>query len=89
MPYETFGEVRMALSIDSKRMVKASEFRDNAAQWLDEAESGPIFILRHGTPKAVLIGTQAFEELLDRASLRADLDRRERESMSRTPLDKL
>jgi len=79
----------MGLKIDSKRMVKASEFRDNAAQWLDEAESGPIFILRHGTPKAVLIGTQAFEELLDRASLRAELDRRERESISKIELKDL
>lgn len=79
----------MALKIDSKRMVKASEFRDNAAQWLDEAESGPIFILRHGTPKAVLIGTQAFEELLDRAILRAELDRREKESVSEIELKDL
>jgi prevent-host-death family protein len=79
----------MGLTIDSKRMVKASEFRENAAQWLDEAESGPIFILRHGTPKAVLIGTKAFEELLDRAALRAEPDRREKESTSKTPLDKL
>ncbi len=76
----------MGLKIDSKRMVKASEFRDNAARWLDEAESGPIFILRHGTPKAVLIGTQAFEELLDRASLRAELDRREKTSVSEIEL---
>jgi len=76
----------MGLKIDSKRMVKASEFRDNAAQWLDEAESGPIFFLRHGTPKAVLIGTQAFEELLDRAILRAEIDRREKESVSEIDL---
>jgi prevent-host-death family protein len=79
----------MGLKIDARRMVKASEFRENAAQWLDEAEAGPIFILRHGTPKAVLIGTRAFEELLDRAALRAELDQREKESTSETPLDKL
>jgi prevent-host-death family protein len=77
----------MGLSIDSKRLVKVSEFREDAARWLDEAETGPVFILRHGTPKAVLIGMQAFEELLARATLRGELDSRERESVTKTPLD--
>jgi prevent-host-death family protein len=72
----------MGLTIDSKRLVKVSEFREDAARWLDEAEAGPVFILRHGTPKAVLIGTQAFEELLARAALRGELDRREKESVA-------
>jgi len=76
----------MGLTIDSKRMVKASEFRENAARWLDEAEAGPVFILRHGTPKAVLIGMQAFEELLARATLRGELNSREKEIISKTAL---
>jgi len=76
----------MSLSIDSKRLVKVSEFREDAARWLDEAEAGPVFILRHGTPKAVLIGTKAFEELLDRVALRAELDRREKASVSEIEL---
>jgi prevent-host-death family protein len=76
----------MGLTIDSKRLVKVSEFREDAARWLDEAEAGPVFILRHGTPKAVLIGTKAFEELLDRVALRGELDRREQESVSEIDL---
>jgi prevent-host-death family protein len=76
----------MGLKIDSKRLVKVSKFREDTARWLDEAEEGPVFILRHGTPKAVLIGTKAFEELLDRAALRAELDRREKESVSEIDL---
>jgi len=79
----------MSLSMDSKRLVKVSEFREDTARWLEEADSGPVFILRHGTPKAVLIGTKAFEELLDRAALRGELDRRERESVAKTSLDDL
>ncbi len=79
----------MSLSIDSKRLVKVSEFRENTARWLEEAEAGPVFILRHGTPKAVLIGAKAFEELLDRTALRAELDRREKESTSKTSLAEL
>lgn len=76
----------MGLKIDGERLVKVSEFRENAARWLDEAEAGPIFILRHGTPKAVLIGMRAFEELLDRATLRTELDRREKASVSEIEL---
>jgi len=75
--------------MDSKRLVKVSEFREDTARWLQEAEAGPVFILRHGTPKAVLIGAKAFEELLDRAALRAELDRREKESTSKTSLAEL
>jgi hypothetical protein len=39
-----------------------------------------VLILRYGSPKAVLIGTRAFGELLDRVALRTDLRCREQES---------
>lgn len=50
--------------------------------WLlgERWEEAPVLILRYGSPKAVLIGTRAFGELLDRVALRTDLRCREQES---------
>jgi PHD/YefM family antitoxin component YafN of YafNO toxin-antitoxin module len=79
----------MGVRMDSDRVVKVSELRGDTAKWLAEAEEGPVFILRYGSPKAVLIGTKAFEELLDRVALRAELTRREKESVEKISLDEL
>lgn len=79
----------MGVKMDSDRVVKVSELRGDTTKWLAEAEEGPVFILRYGSPKAVLIGTKAFEELLDRVALRAELTRREKESVEKISLDEL
>lgn len=79
----------MPVKMDSDRVVKVSELRDDTAKWLAAAEDGPVFVLRYGTPKAVLIGTKAFEELVGRVALRSELERRERETKGKVLLEDL
>ncbi len=45
--------------------------------------------MRCGNPEAVLIGIDAFEELLDRVQLEAELDRREKQSKGKISLAEL
>jgi len=44
---------------------------------VEASQEGPLLILRHGKPAALLIGLEAFEELLDRLQFKAELERRE------------
>lgn len=46
-------------------------------------------IMRYGDPEAVLIGIEAFEELLDRLHLQAELARREKQSKGKISLEEL
>ena len=79
----------MALRIDSDRIVKVSELHSDTSKWVEAAQEGPLFIMRYGSPKAVLIGTDALEELIDRIQLRAELDRREKRSQGKIALEEL
>ncbi len=79
----------MGVKIDTDRLVKVSELHNDTAKWIEAAQEGPLFIMRYGTPKAVLIGTDVFEELLDRIQLRAELDRREKTSKRKIGLEAL
>ena len=79
----------MGVKIDIDRLVKVSELHNDTAKWIEAAQEGPLFIMRYGSPKAVLIGTDAFEELLDRIQLRAELDRREKTSKRKIGLEAL
>lgn len=79
----------MAVHIERDRLVKVSELHQDTSRWVDAAQDGPLFIMRHGTPAAVLIGIEAFEELLDRLQLKAELVRREKQSKGKIPLAKL
>ncbi len=79
----------MALRIESDRIVKVSELHNDTSKWVEAAQEGPLFIMRYGSPKAILIGTDALEELLDRIQLRAELDRREKGSKGKIALEEL
>ncbi len=79
----------MSMKIERDRLVKVSELHTDTSKWLEASQDGPLFILRHGTPAAVLIGIDAFEELLDRVRLKADLERREQQSRGVISLEEL
>lgn len=79
----------MSIKIERDRLVKVSELHTDTSKWLEASQDGPLFILRHGTPTAVLIGIDAFEELLDRVQLKADLERREKQSRGKISLEEL
>jgi len=79
----------MAVRIESDRIVKVSELHNNTSKWIKAAQEGPLFIMRYGTPKAVLIGADAFEELLDRIQLKRDLTQRKEISTDKIPLEDL
>ena len=79
----------MTTKIEPHRSVKISELHTDTAKWVEASQEGPLLILRHGKPTALLVGLEAFEELLDRLQLRAELDRRERESQGKITLEEL
>ena len=79
----------MGIRIASDRMVKVSELHNDTSKWIEAAQEGPLFIMRYGNPKAVLIGTDAFEELLDRVQLKEELKRREMVSEGKIALEDL
>jgi len=79
----------MALRIESDRIVKVSELHNDTSKWVEAAQEGPLFIMRYGSPKAVLIGTDALEELLDRIQLKAELDRRKKSNKGKMALEEL
>lgn len=79
----------MAMKIARDRIVKASELHNDTSKWVEAAKEGPLFIMRHGNPEAILIGIDAFEELLDRLQLKAELERREKQSKGKIPLEEL
>lgn len=79
----------MALRIESDRIVKVSELHNDTSKWVEAAQEGPLFIMRYGSPKAVLIGTDAFEELLDRIQLKSELQRREKTSKGKIALEEI
>lgn len=79
----------MAVKIERDRMVKVSELHQDTSKWVEASKCGPLFIMRYGTPEAVLIGIEAFEELLDRLQLKAELERREKQSKRKISLAEL
>jgi len=79
----------MGLRIEGDRIVKVSELHNDTSKWMKAAQEGPLFIMRYGIPKAVLIGADAFEELLDRIELRRDLTQRKEVSTDKIPLEDL
>ena len=79
----------MTVKMDRDRIVKISKLHTDTAKWVEASKEGPLFILRHGTPAAVLIGIDAFEDLLDRVQLKATLDRREKQSQGKISLEEL
>lgn len=79
----------MALRIESDRIVKISELHNDTSKLVEAAQKGPLFIMRYGSPKAVLIGTDALEELLDRVQLKAELGHREKSSKGKIALEEL
>ena len=79
----------MGITIESDRIVKVSELHNDTSKWVEAAQQGPLFIMRYGSPKAVLIGTGVFEELLDRIQLKRDLTKRKEISTGTIPLEDL
>lgn len=79
----------MTINIEPDRIVKISKLHTDTAKWVEASQEGPLLILRHGKPAALLIGLEAFEELLDRLQLQAELKRREQESRRKIPLEEL
>ena len=79
----------MTLKIKPRCLIKISELRADTAKWVEASQEGLLLILRHGKPTALLIGLEAFEELLDRLQLKAELERRERVSRSKISLEEL
>jgi len=79
----------MGITIESDRIVKVSELHNDTSKWVEAAQQGPLFIMRYGSPKAVLIGTGVFEELLDRIQLKRDLTQRKEISTGTIPLEDL
>jgi len=79
----------MGITIESDRIVKVSELHNDTSKCVEAAQQGPLFIMRYGSPKAVLIGTGVFEELLDRIQLKRDLTQRKEISTGRIPLEDL
>ena len=77
----------MDVRIESDRSVKISELHNDTSKWIKAAQQGPLFIMRYGSPKAVLIGADAFEELLDRIQLKRDLTQRKEVSTDKIPLE--
>jgi len=92
MDYQIFPfkvVILMAVRIERDRMVKVSELHNDTSKWIKAAKEGPLFIMRYADPEAVLIGIDAFEELLDRLQLKASLERRERASKEKISLEEL
>ncbi len=79
----------MTLKIEPERLIKISELHTDTAKWVAASQEGPLLVLRHGKPAALLIGLEAFEELLDRLQLKAELERRERISRGKISLEEL
>ena len=79
----------MAVRIESDRIVKISELHNDTSKCVEAAQEGPLFIMRYGSPKAVLIGTDVFEELLDRIQLKSELQRRESTSKGKIALEEI
>lgn len=79
----------MTVKVAHDRIVKVSELHNDTSKWVEAAQDGPLFILRYGDPEAVLIGIEAFEELLDRVQLKAELERREKQSKGKISLEEL
>ena len=81
----------MAVKIERARLVRVSELHQETSKWVEAAKEGPLFIMRYGDgdPEAVLIGIDAFEELLDRIQLKAELERREKQSKGKIALEEL
>jgi PHD/YefM family antitoxin component YafN of YafNO toxin-antitoxin module len=67
---EPVGAPYDAVKVERDRLVKVSEFHTDTSKWIEASQEGPLFILRHGTPTAILIVIDAFEELLDRVRLK-------------------
>jgi prevent-host-death family protein len=79
----------MTVKVEHDRLVKISDLHTDTSKWIQVSQEGPLFILRHGTPAAVLIGVEAFEELLDRVRLKTELERRQKQSRRKTTLEEL
>lgn len=79
----------MTVKIEPQRLVKISELHTDTAKCVEASREGPLLILRHGKPAALLIGLEAFEELLDRLQLKGELERRERISRGKISLEEL
>jgi len=79
----------MTLKIEPERLVKISELHTDTTKWVEASKEGPLLILRHGKPAALLIGLEAFEELLDRLLLKEELEHRERVSRGKISLEEL
>ena len=79
----------MTLKIEPERIVKISELHTDTAKWVEASQEGPLLVLRHGRPAALLIGLEALEEFLDRVQLKAELDQREQESQKKITLEEL
>lgn len=77
------------IRVKPDRIIKISELHTNTAKWVDASQEGPLLVLRHGKSAALLIGLEAFKELLDRLQLKTGLERRERISRGKSSLEEL
>ncbi len=55
------------------RTTNVSTLRTDLSSFLRDLEDGPILILSHSTPKAVLIDPELFDSLVEKVELLEDL----------------
>ncbi|TFH33142.1 MAG: type II toxin-antitoxin system Phd/YefM family antitoxin [Anaerolineales bacterium] len=55
------------------RTTNVSTLRTELSSFLSDLEDGPILILSHSTPKAVLIDPELFDSLVEKVELLEDL----------------
>lgn len=55
------------------RTTNVSTLRTDLSSFLSDLEDGPVLILSHSTPKAVLIDPELFDSLVEKVELLEDL----------------
>lgn len=89
----------MPVTMERKNIVKVSELHKDTAKYIEMAQEHPVFIFRYGEPELVLVSIQLFEqlqeqiaeleELVDRLELKADLEKRRKETKGKITLEEL
>lgn len=55
------------------KTANVSTLRRNLSTFLDEIEDGPVLVLSHSTPRAVLLDHEVYESLVEKVELLEDI----------------
>ena len=55
------------------RTTNVSTLRTELSAFLDELQDGPVLVLSHSTPRAVLLDPEVYDSLVERVELLEDL----------------